>query len=53
MIPLQDEARRPSRFPIVTSVIIALNVLAFILELMNGDEFVTQAAGFSARDTKM
>jgi membrane associated rhomboid family serine protease len=40
MIPLEDESRRPSRFPIVTALIIALNVLAFILELMNGDAFV-------------
>ena len=34
MIPLEDESRRPSRFPIVTATIIALNVLVFILELM-------------------
>ncbi len=42
MIPLQDESRRPSRFPIVTAAIIALNALAFILELIGGDAFVTQ-----------
>lgn len=42
MIPLEDESRRPSRFPIVTAFIIALNVLAFILELMGGDAFVTR-----------
>ncbi len=42
MIPLEDESRRPSRFPVVTAFIIALNVLAFILELMNGDAFVTR-----------
>ncbi len=42
MIPLQDETRRPSRFPIVTAAIIALNVLVFILELIGGDAFVTQ-----------
>jgi len=42
MIPLQDESRRPSRFPIVTSLIIGLNLLAFILELTNGDEFVAR-----------
>jgi membrane associated rhomboid family serine protease len=40
MIPLGDASRRPSNVPIVTTVIIALNVLAFILELMGGDEFV-------------
>ena len=42
MIPLEDDSRRPSRLPIVTAFIIALNVLAFILELTNGDAFVTQ-----------
>jgi len=42
MIPLEDESRRPSRFPIVTALIIALNGVAFILELMNGDQFVTR-----------
>ncbi len=40
MIPLQDESRRPSRFPIATALIIALNASAFILELMGGDAFV-------------
>ena len=40
MIPLRDESRRPSRFPVVTALIIALNLLAFFLELSNGDEFV-------------
>jgi membrane associated rhomboid family serine protease len=42
MIPLQDESRRPTRFPIVTASVIGLNLFAFILELMNGDEFVTR-----------
>ena len=42
MFPLGDASRRPSRFPIVTASIIALNVLAFLLELMNGDDFVTR-----------
>ena len=42
MFPLEDELRRLSRFPIVTAFIIALNVSAFILELMGGDAFVTQ-----------
>ena len=40
MIPLEDESRRPSRFPVVTALIIALNALAFILELTYGDAFV-------------
>jgi membrane associated rhomboid family serine protease len=42
MIPLGDESRRPSHPPVVTAAIIALNALAFILELANGDEFVAQ-----------
>jgi len=42
MIPLSDVSRRPSRLPIVTVSIIALNALAFVLELMGGDEFVTR-----------
>ena len=42
MIPLGDESRRPSRFPVVTAFIIAVNALAFLLELGNGDAFVLQ-----------
>jgi len=42
MIPLQDETRRPRRFPVVTVIIIALNCLVFFLELTGGDEFVTK-----------
>jgi membrane associated rhomboid family serine protease len=42
MIPLEDESRRPSRFPVVTAFIIAVNVLVFILELVNGDAFVSR-----------
>ncbi len=42
MFSLQDELRRPSRPPVVTGSIIALNVLVFILELTAGNEFVLQ-----------
>jgi membrane associated rhomboid family serine protease len=42
MFPLDDASRRPSRFPIVTASIVALNMLAFIFELMGGDAFVVQ-----------
>ncbi len=42
MFPLGDESRRPSSFPIVTASIIALNALAFVLELSGGDAFVLQ-----------
>jgi membrane associated rhomboid family serine protease len=42
VIPLYDVTRRPSRFPIVTASIIAVNVIVFILELSNGEPFVTR-----------
>jgi membrane associated rhomboid family serine protease len=40
MIPLWDETRRPVNFPIVTTLIIVLNALVFILENLGGDQFV-------------
>ena len=42
MFPIQDKSRRPSRFPIVTAFIIALNVVIFTFELIGGDAFVIQ-----------
>jgi membrane associated rhomboid family serine protease len=42
MMPLRDESRRPARFPIVTTCIIAINVVVFILEMSGGDEFVAE-----------
>lgn len=42
MFPLDDASRRPTRFPIVTASIVALNALAFVFELMGGDSFVVQ-----------
>jgi membrane associated rhomboid family serine protease len=42
MIPLRDESRRPASFPIVTTFIIAINALVFMLELSGGDAFVTR-----------
>src|SRR5262245_5689613 len=42
LIALGDASRRPTRFPIVTAAIIAINGLVFILELFGGDEFVTR-----------
>jgi membrane associated rhomboid family serine protease len=42
MIPIGDESRRPSQFPVATAAIIAVNAVAFALELLNGDEFVTR-----------
>ncbi len=42
MIPINDESRRPLRFPVATAAIIALNVLVFIFELIGGDAFVAK-----------
>src|ERR1700722_6252554 len=42
MIPLSDASRRPERFPIVTTAVIVVNVLVFLLELSNGEAFVKQ-----------
>ena len=42
LIPLSDASRRPARIPIVTALIIVINVFVFLLELMRGDTFVMQ-----------
>jgi len=42
LIPLGDASRRPTRFPIVTAAIIAINGLVFLCELVGGEEFVTR-----------
>jgi membrane associated rhomboid family serine protease len=39
-IPLGDASRRPARIPVVTILIILLNVFVFFQELMGGDAFV-------------
>lgn len=44
MIPLKDIDRRPSRFPAITSLIIAANTLVFLLELVYGNAFVQRWA---------
>jgi len=40
MMPLRDESRSIERFPIVTTCIIAINVVVFLLEMTGGDAFV-------------
>jgi membrane associated rhomboid family serine protease len=40
LIPLTDASRRPTRVPVVTAALIALNALMFVLELVGGDSFV-------------
>lgn len=42
MIPLSDIDRRPSRFPLITTLIIGTNTFVFLLELMNGPAFVAR-----------
>jgi membrane associated rhomboid family serine protease len=40
LIPLSDASRRPTRVPVVTACIIALNALMFVFELAGGETFV-------------
>lgn len=40
MIPLKDASRQPTSYPIVTTSIIAVNCLVFLLELSGGETFV-------------
>jgi membrane associated rhomboid family serine protease len=44
LIPLRDMSRRPTRYPIVTLLILVTNVIVFLLELAGGDSFVNQWA---------
>ena len=41
-IPLRDISRRPVHRPVVTVLIIAINVVVFLLELVGGEPFVQQ-----------
>ena len=40
VVPLSDASRRPRHFPAITALIIAVNVVVFVVELMHGDAFV-------------
>jgi membrane associated rhomboid family serine protease len=42
MIPLGDASRRPVHVPVLTGLIILVNVIVFALELEGGDAFVTR-----------
>ena len=44
LIPLKDASRQPRRYPIVTTSIIVVNSVVFVLELMGGEAFVKQWA---------
>jgi membrane associated rhomboid family serine protease len=48
MIPLGDETRRPVSFPVATTAIILINAAVFLLELAEGDTFITQWAATPA-----
>src|SRR5215470_11221693 len=49
LIPLKDASRRPTRAPIVTALIILVNVIVFLLELSRGDAFVIQWSAVPAQ----
>src|SRR5690242_5787394 len=42
MIPLGDASRRPLHWPVVTTSIIVVNAVVFVLELSYGEPFVTR-----------
>jgi rhomboid family protein len=48
VIPLSDASRRPTHFPIVTLLIIAVNVFVFVLELIGGQPFVLKWSAIPA-----
>ena len=42
VVPLSDASRRPRHFPVITVLIILVNIAVFVAELMRGDAFVLQ-----------
>jgi membrane associated rhomboid family serine protease len=51
MIPLMDASRRPRTFPIVTTAIIVVSAIVFLLELGGGDAFVLKWSAIPANIT--
>ena len=51
MFPLGDDNSQRRSTPFVTYALIAINVLVFLLELQNGDDFIRQWAFIPARFT--
>jgi rhomboid family protein len=49
IVPLGDASRRPARVPLVTALIILVNVFVFVLELMRGETFVMQWSAVPAQ----
>src|SRR5215469_14717973 len=48
LIPLTDASRRPVRIPLITGLIILVNVIVFGMELTHGEPFVMQWAAIPA-----
>lgn len=51
LIPLSDASRRPTRIPVVTIGLIAVNCIVFLMELAGGDAFVLRWSVVPARIT--
>ena len=51
LIPLGDASRRPASIPVVTGLIIVVNVFVFVLELARGDAFVLRWSAIPAQIT--
>jgi len=49
MIPLSDASRRPARVPLITGLLIVVNVFVFVLELIRGESFVVQWSAIPAQ----
>jgi len=49
LIPLSDASRRPVTTPVITGLIILVNVCLFLLELARGDAFVAQWSAIPAQ----
>jgi rhomboid family protein len=49
LIPLSDASRRPVRIPLITGLIILVNVIVFGMELTHGEPFVMQWAAIPAQ----
>jgi membrane associated rhomboid family serine protease len=49
LVPLGDASRRPVRVPVVTTLIILVNAVVFVLELMRGETFVMQWSAVPAQ----
>ena len=51
MIPLKDASRSPQHRPVMTTFIIAVNLIVFVMELTGGDAFVNRWSAIPAQIT--